>query len=338
MRKDFSNSQSLGYALSRYSVEGLNQDRLINLMQRKGIALFDLKKDSPSLMTFRISVKQDKKFFAILEDLCYNKNVSVKKRVFLRANRDDGVIKTKADCGYTVKKTGVYGKARGLYFLKLNFGLVLGALLFIAVCVYNADIIRKIEFRGSGSILDKEICTYLDDSGVTINGRFSDVNLAKLSDDVLASNPLLSFAECYKRGNSLIIDVALAKDKVNVLDGNVSSLYSDVDGVVEQIKVYRGTALVGVGDRVQRGTLLVDGFATVKEQVLKTNVIAGVVIRVAQNYEYRFDRDDQDVIALLNAKAEFDGETVRESIKKQKSGEEYIYSVTLEYLRVVTAG
>ena len=338
MRKDNSNSQSLGFALSKYSVEGLNQDRLINLLQAKKIALFNLNKISATLMSFCISVKQDKKFFAILEDLCYNKNIKVKKSGLFGSKSSDGVIKTKAECGYTVKKIGIAGKGKWLRFLRVNFGLVVGAFVFIAVCVYNSNVIRKIEFRGSGSILEKEIYCYLQDSGVAINGRFSNVDLARLSDGVLASHPLLSFAECYKRGNSLIVEVALAKDKVNVLDGNVTALYSDVDGVVQELKVYRGTALVNVGDRVQYGTLLVDGYSTVKEQVIKTNVIAGVVIRAEKNYQYYFDRDDQDQLAEWKAKLEFEGETVEEIIKKEKSGEGYIYSVTLVNLRVLSVG
>ena len=349
MWKDKRNSQDLGYvypcALSKYCVDGFNQDRLINLLRAKGIGLFDLKKQSQSLMTFCISVKQDKKFFAILKDLCYNKSVKVKKRhLFQRKGENassENVIVSKTECGYTVTKIGVSGKARWLYFLSVNLGLVFGALAFIGVCVYNADVIRKIEFKGSGSVLQTEILCYLQDSGVKVNGRFSDHDLASLSDGVLASNGYLTFAECYKRGNSLIVNVALAKDRVNVLDDSVTALYSDVCGEIQQMRVYRGTALVDVGDRVQVGTLLVDGYATVKEQTLTTNVIASVVIRAEQTFQYRFDRGDQEERAILNARLDFEGQTVDgEIVNKEKSSDsdDYVYSVTLIYLRVLTAG
>ena len=349
MWKDKRNSQNIGYAypsvLSQYLVEGLNQDRLINLLRIKGIALFDVKKQSPSLMSFCISVKQDKKFFAILKDLCYNKCVKVKKRHFFQRKGkntpSDNVIVSKTECGYTVKKVGVRGKARWLYFLSVNLGLVFGAISFTGVCVYNADVIRKIEFKGSGSVLQAEILCYLQECGVSVNGRFSNYDLATLSDGVLASNGYLTFAECYKRGNSLVVNVALAKDKVNVLEGNVKALYSDVCGTVEQLRVYRGTALVNVGDRVQEGTLLVDGFATVKEQTLQVNVIASVLIRAEKTFQYTFDRDDQTERALLNARLDFDCQTtVDEVVKVEKSSdaENYLYLVTLYYSRAITVG
>ena len=224
--------------------------------------------------------------------------------------------------------------------MSVNLGLVLGALAFMGVCVYNADVIRKIEFKGSGSILQTEILCYLQESGVSVNSRFSDYDLATLSDGVLASNGYLTFAECYKRGNSLIVNVALAKDKVNVLDDSVTALYSDVCGEIQEIRVYRGTALVNVGDRVQEGTLLVDGYATVKEQTLKTNVIASVVIRAEQTFQYRFRGEDQEERAILNARLDFGGQVDGEFVKKEKStdGEDYIYLVTLLYTRVLTAG
>lgn len=331
MWKDNQNRTPLGGVRVKYTVTGLNQDRLLNTLVKNGIALFDVQKTSKTRMTFSIRAKQDKKFFAILNKICYTTNSKSKKSY---AN----LVFTKAQCGYDIEKTGYSGRAYPLFFLITNIGLVIGAIIFTLCTAYLDGFIKLIEFTGSGSVLEREVTEYLQSKGVCENARFSSVDLKRLGDEILASNGSLTFASCSKRGNKLIVELVLANQPSERLNGNQTSMVSDVDGVVESVKVYRGTALVEKGDTVVEGQLLVDGYSLVNEEKIPTFVLATVCIRREFTYEYTSNFADQDERAVIMAKIAFGDEDDGYAVKKQKIDDTYIYVVSLYYKHVVTTG
>ena len=137
----------------------------------------------------------------------------------------------------------------------------------------------------------------------------------------------------------LIVDLALSKDGVDRLKGDEYSLVSDVSGVVESVKVYRGTAVVSVGDSVNKGDLLVDGYVTIKEQTLKTNVLACVSIIVEESGEYRSKNDNEEDRALTFALIDApDVEVLHQDVQKTVKQGEYLYKTTIKYRRILYAG
>ena len=133
--------------------------------------------------------------------------------------------------------------------------------------------------------------------------------------------------------------MALSQEKVGTLDGSVYEFYSDADGVVENVKVYRGTAVVEKGQAVKKGDLLVNGVAVIKEKEVKINVLASVTILSEFYYEYRSEKDgEEDKAVLLAEQALADKEPVSETVLKSQEGDEYVYSVTLTYRHILYAG
>jgi hypothetical protein len=99
---------------------------------------------------------------------------------------------------------------------------------------------------------------------------------------------------------------------------------------VEALKVYRGTAMVKIGDEVKVGDLLVDGVVLLKEQTVKTNVLASVIVLVNDEYEYRSGKDGEEERALVLAEESVkDKEIIFSTVEKSQSGKEYIYKVQL---------
>ena len=294
---------------STFVVKGLNLDRLINHVQRKNIVLYDVKKTGAKRMLVSVKLSDGKKFFAITKELCYN----VKKV------RDKGV-------GYPV------------YYLIKNFGLVLGATIFIAIAVFFNDVIFEISFSGSGKVYGREVKEYLTQIGVEKYSRFSSVDLDALGDKILQNNKHFSFVECEKKGNRLNVELALSTDNVDRLDGNVYELFSDVDGVVESITVYRGTAVVSVGDVVKKGDLLVGGYAVIKEQTVKINLLATVTIIAEKEHTYYSEKDNEERTARIFAEQEHGGEILSGETSKTFDGSKYVYKTTLKVRRVLFAG
>lgn len=313
MRKGKGNRKSLKGVYSCFSSKGLNQDRFINSLKKNGVILYDIKKESEKSLTFKVNGKDDEKVFAINKDVWYN--------------------------AYEIKKTGERGLLYPLLYLMRNCGVIAGGLLFIAFCICFNNVICGFYFTGTGSIYKRELVEYLNGKGITVYSRFSDVDLEKLEDDILADNEFLSFVGCYKKGNRLVIDCNLSKKSPKSLTGNAKELVCDVDGEIETIKVYRGTAKVNVGDKVSCGDVLVAGFAEIKEQTVEVNVIACATVLYKKEFVYYSKNSGQEENALLFAKEKAGDleETDCVVICEEENGE-YTYRVIMTVRRVLFAG
>lgn len=293
-----------------YEIKGLNLDRLINTLKKRGVALYDLKKFGVKRLVLTVKGSDNKKFFAITKELCYN-----------------------------VKRLRDKGRFYPALYLFRNFGLVIGAFLFIAIAVFFDDVIFSFSFTGSGNVYKREVTEYLNSRGITVYSRFSDLDFKTLEDDILAFNPHLSFASCKKNGNRLAIELALGSSGTDVLSGNVAELRSDVDGTIESIKIYRGTALVGVGDAVKKGDLLVGGYATVQDKTVQINVLACVTIITDSVTVYRSQVDNAEEQAILYAEEiNPNREHLGAEVSKTQENGEYVYTVVLKYRHVLYVG
>ena len=293
-----------------YLVQGLNLDRLLTLAKNKGITLYDIKKTTNKRLLVSVSVKESQNFFAIAKELCYN-----------------------------IKKVKEKGFALPLLMLWRKVGIIIGTIIFCLSTYCINDFIFGFSFSGSGSALEKEVVEYLNGVGIKKFTRFSDINTQKLEDQILANNPNLSFVGITKNGNTLCFELALANQNTDALKGNVCSLKSDVSGVIEKIKVYRGTAVVTEGDNVNSGDLLVDGKMTIKEQVVDINVIATVWIIARKEFTFLNKQKGQEQKAELMAKAMMvDKDIVSCSTSCVKDKDIYVYTTTINYRYIIYAG
>ena len=185
----------------------------------------------------------------------------------------------------------------------------------------------------------REVLSYLNGLGVKEFERFSKFDFELIEDGVLADNKNLSFVSIEKHGNTLVIDSSLATDKVDRLDGNIYSLTSSVNGVIEKINVYRGTALVKKGDRIKKGDLLIDGYMLIKEQQIKINVLASLSIIAEEEFTHTSIKDGQEERAELMARAILvNKEIIGAKTTKQKENQTFIYKTTIKYRYILYVG
>ena len=293
-----------------YIVYGFNQDRLLNALIKNQIDFYNVKKYSGKKMRICISKKQSQKFFAIGNKMCYN-----------------------------IKNRGLSGKFYPIYSFLLRFGAVLGVVFFITFTAIFNNLIFSVDYYGSGYKYKSQVESYISSLGIKRFSSFSSFSLNELEDQILASNKNLSFASCEKVGNRLKIYLVEAEEDKGVLTGKVKTMYSTCAGEVESIKVYRGTAVVSVGDYVEKGAPLVEGYATVKEQTIEVNVLATITLKVKKEFTYIFNSEGEENNALLLAINEMPSENIIETLVTcEKNGDSYLYKVTLTIRRVLTAG
>lgn len=310
MRKNKKDRTSVNYLKTTYKINGLNLDRFINTVKKRGVNLYDIKKIGNKTLIVSVKFSESEKFFAIAEEMCYN----IKK----------------------VKESGV------LYpFLQMwrSVGVIIGALLIFLSAIYFDGVIFSVNFAGSGAVYKRDVEKYLSNRGIGRFSRFADIDLKTLEDEILAFHPNLSFASCKKQGSVLKIDLAASQDKVEKLSGNVYELRSDVSGVIESIKVYRGTAICSVGQAVSAGDLLVDGVAIIKDQTVKINVLASVSIICQKVFVYNSTVGGQEEIAKTLANEAYPQILATESeVSVEQIENQFVYTVTLKYRKIICVG
>lgn len=295
---------------SEYKIKGFNLDSLLNYVKKRGIAVYNAKKIQQNTMIVSVKYGQSKKFFAIAKELCYN-----------------------------ITKIKDKGRFYPFLYLYKNLGLIIGSLIFLLLCVLANDYVFRIDYVGTGNVLKREVELQLKEYGVEEFSRFSSLDVDNLSKKLLASNPRLTFVECRKVGNVLVVNSVLAEGTSDKLTGKATCLVSDVDGVVEELKIYRGSQKVSVGDEIKKGQVLVDGLVTVKDQQLEVNVLAVAYVRCKAVYEYFSTKDNQGEYLLALYEEKFDdGEIIDSNVTVTQSEGRYAYLIEIEYRRIITVG
>ena len=264
-------------------MEALSVYRVVDKLARAGIEVCSFRILAKNSAVFTVNGKDAKKAFAILRNSCYN-----------------------------IKKVRPKGALKALTTIKRFIGLAAGVLLFfISVFFFEARIL-DIRVVGSGAYYKDEILHILTDNGVK--------KFALLPDDCspitakIISLPYVSFCTVGKEGGIVTVTVEVTDD-----DKTLASvpLFSPASGVIEELVVVRGTALVQVGDTVSEGDMLVKNEVVFGEEGAARNVI--VIARVTVAYPFEREYAGSEENALLSAALEF-GNTREVHTTKTGSG------------------
>ena len=125
--------------------------------------------------------------------------------------------------------------------------------------------------------------------------------------------------------------MVLIKSQTEKLKDTFYELRAGDSGVVKELTVYRGTAVVNVGDFVSENDLLVGGYAVIKDKVVKINVIARVVLICEKEFRFFSQLNNSESIAEMLAVEVVNGISEVVDIKttktKVKNGYEYLVKV-----------
>ena len=279
----------------KYAVSGSKLRFLPTFLSGRGISVYEYKEISLTKSTVTIDFCDSNKFFAICKNMCYNKTI-----------------------------IGFYGVLSPIALLFKHIGVVLGVIAFTAITYLLNGVLLDIDCVGTGACFATQTQAVISDYGVKKYSLFKDIDLDGLEAEILKTNPKLSFVSLKKQGNKLIVDTVLSDKNPDILGENYGDLISGYDGIVESIKVLRGTALVNIGDSVKKDTVLVGGYLLGKdEKTYPTYVLATVTIITSEQRFIKIDGEITD--AILNsaekvAEFEADGEVILAKAEKTNGG------------------
>lgn len=255
----------------RIRVWGFSPERFMNLCSNRGILLWDI-------------VREGEVYF-----MCIN----------LRGFRALRPI---------VKKTGTrvailerYGLPFFLPKLLKRKVFVCGLILAVAFWIWSSLYVWKIDLTGNYQITRDMFDSFLETQNVKIGMRKNDVDIEELEKAIRKFFPQVTWASAKLTGTKLQVDIkendttlVVEKDR-NVSEG--TDLVAEYDGAIVSIIVRSGVPMVSIGDKVEEGTVLVEGKVpiynddgTVREYIY-VDADADVVLEHTKSYSDRLAFD-----------------------------------------------
>lgn len=254
-------------------IKGMNGERALSKFKRGDIPVLRAEKMAKNLVAVRIYRKDLQKAIAIFKGSCYN------------------IIK--------VNPAGLYAAA---VKIKRRACFFIAAALFAASVFLTDGLILKISYSGSGAYYKTEAAEILSGFGIR-ELRFLSSSDVPMATSAILSLPSVTFCSVKVEGYILKVKIEVNEESSGAEKGG---LYSDRAGVIREITVLNGTALVSEGDGVLSGELIVAPY-NLKEDGAKTDclVSARVVIECTALAE-----GETEEIAKKRAEFLSDGEII----------------------------
>ncbi len=247
-------------------IESLSAHRVVDKLAVAGIEVLGAEKTQKNAVTVWVNGKDRKKVFAILRGSCYN-----------------------------IKKVTYRGLERWKQRCMQSVGLLVGAVLFVCcVCVMQTRVL-KIEIVGSGAYYEREVRDILSRNQTKL---FSAAPKEGTVTPEILALPRVSFCSVALSGGVLTVTVEVSDEHTLI---ERVPLSAPANGTVEELVVIRGNALIGIGDEVCEGDVLVDCSAPVGESGSRSViVIARVKVAFPVFKEYALSEKEALAQAYLD--------------------------------------
>ena len=153
---------------------------------------------------------------------------------------------------------GLYG---ALLRLLRSYGVILALFFTTLVFVFSLGRVWDVRIDGNVRLTDYEIEKALSACGMDIGLGWRGIDKEKIESEILFENSDIAWISINRRGTVAYVQIIesenLTKDSDNEFP--FSNVVADRDGVITEITVESGAAVVKVGDVVKAGDVLISG-------------------------------------------------------------------------------
>ena len=223
-------SYIIGYI--RISIEGYYIERFINICRNNKIVIWNLKRDKNVKLELNVGIKDLRKVAKI------TKNTQCKMKILSK---------------------------RGFPFLfnKYRKRKIFFALLFLIIIVMTltSNFVWNIEIITEDNEQMDNIYQDLVNNGLSIGKLKSQINTKEIINKVRLNRNDIAWMGIELKGTNAIVKLVKATAKPEIVDENdYCSIVSDKQGVITKINAQNGTIAAKVGDTVNIGTPLINGW------------------------------------------------------------------------------
>ncbi len=220
----------IGYI--RISIEGYYIERFINICRNNKIAIWNLKRDKNVKLELNVGIKELKRVAKIAKKTKCKMRITKKKGLPFLFNR--------------------YKKR------KLFFAFLIAIIIILAISsnfIWNIQIVE--EDKDTMENLYQDVI----DSGLTIGTMKSKINTKDIINKVRLKRDDIAWMGIELKGTNAIVKVVKATAKPDIIDDeDYCNIVSDKQGIITKISAQNGTIAVKVGDTVNVGTTLINGW------------------------------------------------------------------------------
>ena len=220
----------IGYI--RISIEGYYIERFINICRNNKIAIWNLKRDKNVKLELNVGIKDLKRVAKIAKKTKCKMRITKKKGLPFLFNR--------------------YKKR------KLFFAFLIAIIIILAISsnfIWNIQIVE--EDKDTMENLYQDVI----DSGLTIGTMKSKINTKDIINKVRLKRDDIAWMGIELKGTNAIVKVVKATAKPDIIDDeDYCNIVSDKQGIITKISAQNGTIAIKVGDTVNVGTILINGW------------------------------------------------------------------------------
>lgn len=184
--------------------------------------------------TFRVKSKHLGKIIALLNNLCYDYKI--------------------------IDNSGIAPYALSVV---MRPGLLVGIMAVICAIILSSQFVTRVSVVSAGAEIDaalkNEICAILDENGVKVGAKTSDVDEDAVQEKLLALGKV-SFVSVTRKGTRVDVVVKQALPSEYVFERDGTQVKAQKRAVVTRVVVTGGTAVKKYGDVVSPGDVLIDGY------------------------------------------------------------------------------
>ena len=220
----------IGYI--RISIEGYYIERFINICRNNKITIWNLKRDKNVKLELNIGIKDLKKVAKIAKQTKCKMKISRKKGMPFLFNKY---------------------KKRKIFFIFL--------ILIILLLAISSNFVWNIEIIEENNEQIENIYQDVVNSGLSIGKLKSQINTKEIINKIRLDRNDIAWIGIELKGTNAIVRVVKATSKPEIIDDNdYCNIVSDKQGVITKINAQNGTIAVKVGDTVNVGTTLINGW------------------------------------------------------------------------------
>lgn len=219
----------VGYVVIR--VDGVSLEKFINLTVSKGIRLWKINRQNYTTLTACISIKGFKQLHAISQKIHCRIRITEK-------------------CGFPFLA----------YRYRHRKMLITGMLVFLMILYGFSSFIWSVDIEGTETINPQRIIDELATLGIRPGVFKRNIDTLSIENRLIINIHEISWASLEIRGSRAIVKVAESVLPPTVIDKSIpTNVVAKNDGIIQNMIVLEGQAIVVVGQTVQKGQLLISG-------------------------------------------------------------------------------
>lgn len=162
---------------------------------------------------------------------------------------------------------------------RYRYGIAAGVMLAVAVIFFAHSYVWSIEVEGNTTLTSSEVVQMLDAHGFSVGSRISDANTDRIENQIMIDSDRISWMSI-----NLVGTVAKVQIRENVAppdkedESKPANLVASRAGLIEEVRLFRGLAVVAAGKYVEKGELLVSGLFDSNQEGFRFTRAAGEVM------------------------------------------------------------